>query len=116
MGIREHKTDDIGIFQSKKGFRMISASLLALSLVALMCVLLQLFTSLDLLMLLLIPAVFWVFVTVSNLVIGSRMRSGNFEKGEVRKVMVLVTRDPYTKYVKFIGPDDECSDRDDTPR
>ena len=117
MKIREHKTDDVGIFQSKKGFRRVSASLLALSLVALIIASLQLFIGLDFTMLLLIPAVFWVIIAVSNLVIASRLNSRNFEEGDVRKVIVLGNKDPYTKFIKFIGPDDEPSGRDDnTPR
>ena len=93
---------------------MVSISISALSLVALIFASLQLFTGIDFTILLLITAVFWFTVAFSNMFIISKFNSGNFEEGNLRKVIVLETRDPNTKFVKFVGSDDECSDPDDT--
>ena len=75
MKIKDNEAENIGIFQSKKAFRMVSISISALSLVALIFASLQLFTGIDFTILLLITAVFWFTVAFSNMFIISKFNS-----------------------------------------
>jgi len=103
VGIEGREITSMGVFQSSRGMRRTSVPVLVISLLAVFLVCLQLLSiGPDMSIPLLIVAILWTIMAISNIVSYSRLDSKDFNEGDMRQVMVLDTGDKDVNCVREV--------------